>query len=42
MENVTVETSWEYVNTSESDNASLFDMCSWGEANQSSNRKKIR
>lgn len=33
MENVKVETSWEDVNTSECDNASLFDMCSWGEAN---------
>ena len=31
--NVVSESSWQDVNRAECDEASLFDMCSWGEAN---------
>ncbi len=33
MENENNDISWEEINTTECDNASLLDMCSWGEAN---------
>lgn len=34
MEKVqTTEVSWQEINNAECDDASLFDMCSWGEAN---------
>ncbi len=33
MEMTAVEMSWQEINTTECDESSLFDMCSWGEAN---------
>lgn len=30
---VTAETSWQDLNTADCDESSLFDMCSWAEAN---------
>ncbi len=34
MENIEIMAmSWQDVNSAECDEASLFDMCSWGEAN---------
>ncbi len=30
---INVETTWQDMNTADCDEASLFDMCSWGEAN---------